>query len=111
MAAVRANAEQRAGHLRTIVDDMRSQGFTSVRTIAAQLNGTRWLMASNVSGAVVVAAAGVTSTETTRSLRNEPHTGARLARKTPTHPISQIFAKACRSLAACNGVGVSTTIN
>jgi DNA invertase Pin-like site-specific DNA recombinase len=38
VAAVRANAEQRAGNLRSIVDDLRSQGFISVRTIAAQLN-------------------------------------------------------------------------
>jgi hypothetical protein len=30
-----ANAEDRAANLRTIVDDLRSQGFTSVRTIAA----------------------------------------------------------------------------
>jgi DNA invertase Pin-like site-specific DNA recombinase len=38
VAAVRANAEHRAANLRAIVDDLRSQGFTSVRTIAAQLN-------------------------------------------------------------------------
>jgi hypothetical protein len=37
-AAVRANAEDRAANLRAIVDDLRSQGFTSVRAIAAQLN-------------------------------------------------------------------------
>jgi hypothetical protein len=63
-----------------------------------------WRVAPNVSRSVAVAVAGVTSTETTRNFRNEPHTAARLTRKTPTHPISQIFAKACRSLAACNGV-------
>ena len=28
----------RAANLRTIMDDLRSQGFTSVRTIAARLN-------------------------------------------------------------------------
>jgi hypothetical protein len=38
VAAVKANAEQRAANLRSTVDDLRSQGFTSVRTIAAQLN-------------------------------------------------------------------------
>ncbi len=38
VAAVRANAEHRAANLRAIVDDLRSQGFTSVRSIAAQLN-------------------------------------------------------------------------
>ena len=38
VAAVKANAEQRAGNLRAIVDELRSQGFTSVRAIAAQLN-------------------------------------------------------------------------
>jgi len=38
VAAVKANAEHRAANLRAIVDDLRSQGFTSVRTIAAQLN-------------------------------------------------------------------------
>jgi DNA invertase Pin-like site-specific DNA recombinase len=38
VAAVKANAEHRAANLRTIVDDLRSQGFTSVRAIAAQLN-------------------------------------------------------------------------
>jgi DNA invertase Pin-like site-specific DNA recombinase len=38
VAAVRANAEDRAANLRSIVDDLRSQGITSVRTIAAQLN-------------------------------------------------------------------------
>jgi DNA invertase Pin-like site-specific DNA recombinase len=38
VAAVRANAQHRATNLRAIVDDLRSQGFTSVRTIATQLN-------------------------------------------------------------------------
>jgi hypothetical protein len=38
VAAVRANAEHRAANLRAIVDDLRSQEFTSVRTIANQLN-------------------------------------------------------------------------
>lgn len=38
VAAVKANAEERAANLRTIVDDIRSQGVTSVRAIAAQLN-------------------------------------------------------------------------
>jgi DNA invertase Pin-like site-specific DNA recombinase len=38
VAAVRANAEHRAANLRAIVDDLRSQGFISARTIAAQLN-------------------------------------------------------------------------
>ena len=45
------------------MDDLRSQGFTSVRTIAAQLNeaghpyGTRWVMAPNVSRSADVAVA------------------------------------------------------
>jgi hypothetical protein len=38
VAGVKANAEQRAANLRAIVDDLRSQGFTSVRAIAVQLN-------------------------------------------------------------------------
>ena len=38
VAAVKANAEQHAGNLRAIVDDLRSQGFTSVRSVAAELN-------------------------------------------------------------------------
>jgi hypothetical protein len=38
VAAVRANAEHRAANLRAIVDDLRAQGLTSVRAIAAQLN-------------------------------------------------------------------------
>jgi hypothetical protein len=38
VAAVKANAEHRAANLRTIVDDLRSQGFTSVRALATQLN-------------------------------------------------------------------------
>ena len=38
VAAVKANAQHRAATLRVIVDDLRSQGFTSVRAIAAQLN-------------------------------------------------------------------------
>ena len=38
VATVMANAKHRAANLRAIVDDLRSQGFTSVRTIAAQLN-------------------------------------------------------------------------
>jgi Recombinase len=33
-----ANAERRAANLRAIVDDLRSQGITSVRAIASQLN-------------------------------------------------------------------------
>jgi Recombinase len=38
VAAVKANAEERAANLRTIVDHIRSHGVTSVRAIAAQLN-------------------------------------------------------------------------
>jgi hypothetical protein len=38
VTAVKANAERRAANLRAIVDDLRSQGFSSVRAIAAQLN-------------------------------------------------------------------------
>src|SRR6201997_301653 len=38
VAAVKANAKRRAGNVRAIVDDLRSQGFTSVRAIAVQLN-------------------------------------------------------------------------
>ena len=38
VAAVKANAEQRAENLRAIVDDLRSHGITSVRAIATQLN-------------------------------------------------------------------------
>jgi hypothetical protein len=38
VAAVKAHAAQRAANPRAIVDDLRSQGFTSVPTIAAQLN-------------------------------------------------------------------------
>jgi len=38
VAAVKANAHYRASNLRDIVDDMRSHGITSVRSIAAELN-------------------------------------------------------------------------
>lgn len=38
VAAVKANAHYRASNLRSIVDDIRAQGVTSVRTIAAELN-------------------------------------------------------------------------
>lgn len=38
VAVVKANAEHRAENLRTIVDDMRSQGITTIRAIAAELN-------------------------------------------------------------------------
>jgi DNA invertase Pin-like site-specific DNA recombinase len=38
IAAVKANAEHRAQNVKAIVDDLRAQGFTSVRAIAAQLN-------------------------------------------------------------------------
>src|ERR1700733_8346223 len=38
VAAVKANAEQRATNLQAIVDDVRGQGITSVRAIAAELN-------------------------------------------------------------------------
>jgi DNA invertase Pin-like site-specific DNA recombinase len=38
VAAVKANAVERAANLRSIVDDLRFQGVTSVRAIAAQLN-------------------------------------------------------------------------
>lgn len=38
VAAVKANADQRAANLRAIVDNMRTQGVTSVRAIAAALN-------------------------------------------------------------------------
>jgi DNA invertase Pin-like site-specific DNA recombinase len=38
VAAVKANAEQRAAGLRIIVDDLKDQGITSVRAIATELN-------------------------------------------------------------------------
>ena len=38
VAAVKANAEHRAANVRTIVDDLRAQGITSVRAVAAELN-------------------------------------------------------------------------
>ena len=38
VTAVKANAHQRAANLRAIVDDLRSQGITSVRAVAAELN-------------------------------------------------------------------------
>jgi len=38
VAAVKANAEHRAANLRSIVDDLRSQGIASVRAIATELN-------------------------------------------------------------------------
>lgn len=38
VAAVKANAEQRAANLKSILDDLRSQGIQSVRTIAAEMN-------------------------------------------------------------------------
>jgi DNA invertase Pin-like site-specific DNA recombinase len=50
VAAVKANAARRAVELQTIVADLRSHGFTSVRALAAELNereiltprGGRW---------------------------------------------------------------------
>jgi DNA invertase Pin-like site-specific DNA recombinase len=38
VAVVKANAEHRAANLQAIVEILRSQGFTSVRAIATQLN-------------------------------------------------------------------------
>jgi len=38
MPALKASAEHRAANLRTIVDDLRAQGITSVRAVAAELN-------------------------------------------------------------------------
>jgi hypothetical protein len=38
MEKAKANADKRASNLRTIVDEMRSQGITNVRSIAAELN-------------------------------------------------------------------------
>lgn len=38
VAAVKVNAEKRASNLRAIVDGLQSQGITSIRTIAAELN-------------------------------------------------------------------------
>lgn len=38
VAAVKANAAQRASNLRAILEELRSQGVASVRTIAAELN-------------------------------------------------------------------------
>jgi DNA invertase Pin-like site-specific DNA recombinase len=38
VAAVKANAQHRAANLQNIVDDLRAQGVTSVRNIAAELN-------------------------------------------------------------------------
>jgi hypothetical protein len=37
-AVVKANAVQRANDLRTSIDDLRTQGVTSVRAIAAELS-------------------------------------------------------------------------
>jgi DNA invertase Pin-like site-specific DNA recombinase len=38
VAAVKANAEDRAENLRSIVEEMRAEGVTTVRAIAAELN-------------------------------------------------------------------------
>ena len=38
VATVKANAEHRAANLRAFVDDLRTQGVSSVRAIAAELN-------------------------------------------------------------------------
>ncbi len=38
VAAVKANAEQRAENLRGIVEELRAEGLTSVRAIATELN-------------------------------------------------------------------------
>lgn len=38
VAAVKANAHHRASNLRTILDDIRSKGITSVQAIATELN-------------------------------------------------------------------------
>lgn len=38
VAAVKANAERRAQNVRAIMDDLKTQGITSVRAIAAELN-------------------------------------------------------------------------
>ena len=38
VATVKANAEHRAANLRSIVDDLRAQGITSVREVAVELN-------------------------------------------------------------------------
>ena len=40
VTAVRENAQHRAANLPAIVDDLRSQGFTSVWAIAAQLTAS-----------------------------------------------------------------------
>lgn len=39
VAAVKANAEHRATNLKGLLDDLRSQGIKSVRTISTELNG------------------------------------------------------------------------
>jgi DNA invertase Pin-like site-specific DNA recombinase len=65
-------AGQRAANLRAIVDDLRRQGISSVRAIAAQLNERGiltlwWCMASNVSRSTAVATASLTPSGTARA--------------------------------------------
>jgi DNA invertase Pin-like site-specific DNA recombinase len=65
VAAVRANAGHRAANLRTIVDDLRSQGlrqrarYRCSTERARHSYCTRWRMAPNVSRSSAIAVAGV----------------------------------------------------
>jgi hypothetical protein len=93
VAAVSANAEQRAANLRAIVDDLRSRGFTSARVIAAQLNERGILTARGGSWHPTSAARLLSRLQSEswsgsrlRRTINEPHA---LAGSAWNHPLSR----------------------
>jgi DNA invertase Pin-like site-specific DNA recombinase len=91
VAVVKANAEHRAANLQAIVEILRSQGFTSVRAIATQLN-ERGILTPVVARGIQRQRLGYCrgcKWRTERripwaSVRMSPHGLAHLAKKTPT---------------------------
>jgi len=79
LAAIKANAAHRAANLRAIVDDLRIQGFTSVRAIcrsterAGHPNTAWWRVASNVCRSVDVASASRQLKRIAGRTINAPH--------------------------------------
>jgi hypothetical protein len=98
VAAVRANAEHRAANLRIIVDDLRSQGFTSVRAIAAQLNERGILAARGIQRQPLGSCRGCEP-----AIDKEPPMVARFARNAP----GTWFQKYRVKLRGCRGNGAT----
>jgi hypothetical protein len=93
VTAVKANAERREANLRAIVDDLRSQGFTSVRAIAAHLNERCILTRRGGPVSTARLAVATTSVTTQAHMKAADHNGSLSRSDLPEMTPAPCFAK------------------